>query len=99
MDVYEAVHNIVKATENHPNIIDNLLLISQNVSFIDYVVKDNDKVVYLILENDSESNQPYYFLFATKIVALESNFPPIITDISVLNATFSHLCSDRGLSM
>lgn len=86
MDVYKTVHNIVKATENHPIIIDNLLLISQNVSFIDYVVKDDDKVIYLILENESESNQPYYFLFATKIVALESNFPPIIANISVLNA-------------
>lgn len=66
MDVYTTVENIVAATEQHPDIVDNLLLVQQNVTFIDYVVTDNYDVVYRIEEQEEGMQNPYYFLFAVK---------------------------------
>lgn len=84
-DVYQAVSSIVKSTEKSPKSIDNILLIYQNVSSIDYII-ENKSIVYLITQNISNLKEPYYFLFAVK-VPQETSIKIIVEEILQLKAT------------
>ncbi|MBI2548213.1 Ig-like domain-containing protein [Candidatus Woesearchaeota archaeon] len=87
-DIFTTVSAILNATAQHPSLIDNYLLLQQNVSFIDYLLYDNDTVIYLLREDNARiKGKPYYFLFAAKTLPMGVPVSPRIQPVPLLEGT------------
>ena len=87
LSIYRIIQNIINATKIHPEVIDTFNLLNQNTTRIDFVIFNDDTVLYLIVDNQSRLNvgQPYTFLFATNISINKSkNKAPKLGDIPTL---------------
>lgn len=89
MSIYEIVRDIINTTKKHPEIVDAFYLLDHNVTSIDFVIFNNDTVIYLITDNQSNliKDKPYQFLFAIKIKVNKSeNKAPKLEQIPELVA-------------